>query len=381
MAALGSCARMSLMTESTPELKCTPLHPTHVALGARIAPFAGWEMPVQYAGILDEARAVRSGVGIFDVSHMGRIEISGVEAAIFLDRIVSFSVASLRVGRAKYVIVCNQAGGIIDDCILYRLGEERFLLVPNAANTSVVLDWLSQWRPQARQVRIEDVTSSLAMLAHQGPGAREILQGLTKQLDLSNLRPFGVAEATVVDARAIVSRTGYTGEDGFEIILPSDRAADVWEFLTSRGAIPCGLGARDVLRLEAGLLLHGSDMDSSINPYEAGLSKFIDPDREEYVAGKVLRGIREEGPERVLMGFHMVGRGIARNGYAILSHSEQIGHVSSGSYSPTLDRAIGLGYVPSRRSAPGTRFQIDIRGRLVEAETTTLPFYSRRRSP
>ena len=369
------------MAESNRELKRTPLHSTHVALGARIVPFAGWEMPVQYAGILDEARAVRSGVGLFDVSHMGRIEISGTEAASLLDRIISFSVQSLWVGRAKYVIVCNQAGGIIDDCILYRLGEERFLLVPNATNTSVVLEWLSRWKPQASQVRVEDVTSSLAMLAHQGPGAQEALQDLTQQLDLSSLRPFSVAEAVVAGVPAIVARSGYTGENGFEIFVPHDNAAKLWQLLTTRGAIPCGLGARDVLRLEAGLLLHGSDIDTSVNPYEAGLGRFVDPDREDYVAGEVLRRIRDEGPERVLIGFNMVGRGIARHGYAILSRSQQIGYVSSGSYSPTLDRAIGLGYVPSRHSAPGTRFQIDIRGRLVEAETTTLPFYTRRRSP
>ena len=368
------------MTESNGELKRTPLHPAHVALGARIAPFAGWEMPVQYAGILDEARAVRSGVGLFDVSHMGRIEISGAEAASLLDRVFSSSIQSIRVGRAKYGVVCDQAGGIIDDCLLYRLGEQRFLLVPNASNTSVVLEWISQWKPRDGRVRIEDVTSSLAMLAHQGPGAREILQDLTQQFDLSSLKPFGVGEATVADAQAIVSRTGYTGEDGLEIIVPRETVGELWEFLTSRGAVPCGLGARDVLRLEAGLLLHGNDIDTSINPYEAGLGRFVDPDREDYVAAENLRRIRDEGTGRVLIGFHMVGRGIARHGYAILDGSQQIGHVSSGSYSPTLDRAIGLGYVPTRHSAPGTHFQIDIRGRLVEAQITTLPFYSRRRS-
>ena len=350
------------MTESTGELKRTPLHAAHVALGVRMAPFAGWEMPSSILASWMRREPSGPAPGLFDVSHMGRIDISGAEAASFLDRIVSFAVTSLRVGRAKYAIVCNQTGGIIDDCLLYRLGHQRFLLVPNAANTSVVLGWLSQWKLQAGQVRIQDVTSSLAMLAHQGPNAREMLQDLTKQLDLSTLKPFGVAEATVSDALTIVSRTGYTGEDGFEIILPNDAAHQVWEFLTDRGAAPCGLGARDVLRLEAGLLLHGSDIDTSINPYEAGLRRFVDPDREEYVAGEVLRRIRDEHPERVLIGFQMVGRGIARHGYAILNRSQQIGHVSSGSYSPTLDRAIGLGYVPSRHSAPGTRFQSTFEG-------------------
>ena len=360
-------------------LQHTPLLDTHVALGARMAPFSGWEMPIQYSGILDEARAVRSGAGIFDVSHMGRVEITGPGAAAFLDRLLSFDVPRLRLGRARYGVICNEEGGIIDDCITYRREPERFLLIPNAGNMAEVLEWLKRWAPSDGEVSVDDVTSKFAMIAHQGPRAEEMLNENT-DLDVASLRPFRAAETTVLGADSFVARTGYTGEDGFEIITPSDRATELWNRLIDRGATPCGLGARDVLRLEAGLLLHGNDMDTSSNPEEAGLGKFVDSDRDGYLAGPALRRIRADGPERTLVGFTMVGRGIARHGYPITDGSTSIGEVTSGSYSPTLDSNIGLGYVPIGHSAPGTRFQVHVRGRSVEAEVTALPFYSRRRT-
>ncbi len=253
------------------------------------------------------------------------------------------------------------------------------MLVPNASNTSTVLEWLSGWERQDDEASIEDLTSRLAMIALQGPAAAHVLGGLT-ELDLAGLRAFRATETAVSGVDAILARTGYTGEEGFELIIASEGAPAVWKLLIEAGAAPCGLGARDVLRLEAGLLLHGNDMDTSINPYEAGLERFVDPDRDEYVAGEALRRIRDTGPSRALVGFHVIGRGIARHAYPIIQGAKQIGEVSSGSYSPTLDRNIGLGYVPTSHSALGARFHVDVRGRLVEAEVTTLPFYSRKRA-
>ena len=362
------------------DLKRTPLFDTHLSLGARMVPFGGWEMPIQYGSILDEARAVRSKAGLFDVSHMGRVDIQGPEAASFLDRILSVDVPGLRIGRARYNVICNELGGIIDDCIVYRRGEDRFLLIPNAGNTDAVLEWLSRWTPDRQQVRIENVTASFAMIAHQGPQAAAMLEDLTPA-DLPAIRTFAAIETQVVGAAVLLARTGYTGEDGFELILPQESSPMVWQALMDRGAVPCSLGARDVLRLEAGLLLHGEDMDSSVNPYEAGLDRFVAPEREGYIPGEALRRIRDQGVTRRLVGFHMLGRGIARHGYTIGDGSKEIGRVTSGGHSRTLDRAIGMGYVPTDRAAPGSRLQVDIRGRSVEAEVTTLPFYSRRASP
>ena len=360
-----------------PALRHTPLYDVHADLGARFVPFAGWEMPVQYGSILDESRAVRNGVGLFDVSHMGRLEISGADAARLLSSTLSVSVYRLGVGRARYNVICDESGGIIDDCIVYRRGRERFLLVPNASNTDAVIEWLEKWTPDGSDVSMKNVTAEIAMIACQGPDAEDTLQRLTDfDLSLSNLRPFRGRSMTIRGAACYVGRTGYTGEDGFEIMPPSDDAPALWQALVELGAASCGLAARDVLRLEAGLLLHGNDMDTSINPYEAGLDRFVNPDRDEYVAGEALRKIRDEGVSRKMVGFSMVGRGIARHGYAVLHGQDRIGEVTSGGPSPTLDLNIGMGYVPTAYSEPGTRIDIEIRGRPVEARVTDLPFYA-----
>ena len=364
--------------ERPDNLKRTPLYETHLCLGGRMVPFGGWEMPIQYTSILDEARAVRARAGLFDVSHMGRVRIEGPVAATFLGRIFSSELSELPIGRARYGVLCTQEGGIIDDCIIYRREAQHFLLVPNASNTPEVLAWLSRWAPGKDEVQIDEVTPQYAMLALQGPHAADVLSDLTP-FELSTVRPFRAVEMVVAGVETFAARTGYTGEDGFELILPQARAPEVWMQLMEAGATPCGLGSRDVLRLEAGLLLHGNDMEVSTNPYEAGLSRFVDPDRVDYVAAEALRRIRDEGPRRVLVGFQMVGRGVARHEHPIMDGPNQIGHVTSGGYSPTLDTNIGLGYVPKGFSPPGTRFQVDIRGRLVEAEVATLPFYSRRK--
>ncbi len=361
-------------------LRQTPLYDIHVSLGGRMVPFAGWDMPVQYTSILDEARAVRTKAGIFDVSHMGRMLIRGPDAKALLNRVLSPDIPGLRIRRARYGLICNEEGGIIDDAIVYRLGRERYMLVPNASNADAVADWVERWRRPDDDVEIAVVTETLAMIAHQGPAAQMMLMTLTDH-DVSTLRLFRTVEIEVAGASAIVARTGYTGEDGFEIMVPSSDARRVWQSLCDAGATPCGLGSRDVLRLEAGLPLHGNDIDVSVNPFEAGLDRFVHLDREEYVARDVLLRIRDEGTARRLIGFSMVGRGIARQGQGLYAGGEQVGRVTSGSFSPTLDMAIGMGYVREDFSDLGAPLQVDIRGRMVDAEVEMLPFYAERQVP
>ncbi len=369
---------MEAMDSQKTLLKRTPLCETPVALGARLVAFAGWEMPLQYTSILDEARAVRANCGLFDVSHMGRILFTGEGAASFLNRILSADVLGLRVGRARYNLICNQDGGIIDDTVVYRLGEERFILVANASNTPSVLDWLARWAPGHSGLQFKEVTQEYSMIAFQGPQAVSIMDGLCP-FPASSLKPFGCAETQVAGREVFLSRTGYTGEDGFELILSKEDAPYVWSVLLNKGAKPNGLGARDTLRLEAGLLLHGTDMDASVNPFEAGLERFVQAEKEGYIAGEALKRIQKAGITRRLVGFKVAARNIPRHHYPILDGNMEIGRVTSGGYSPTLDKSIGLGYVPVGYSAPGSRFQIDIRGRAVEAQVVPLPFYSRQR--
>ena len=344
-----------------------------------MVPFGGWDMPVQYSGILKEARAVRGAAGIFDVSHMGRLIIEGPGAATFLDRVLSVNVLKLRIGRARYGVICDETGGIIDDCIVYRLGEDRYRLVPNAANTASVLAWLERWAPDRSQATIEEVTDDVSMVALQGPLAIEMLAPMVS-MNLPEMRMFAIADTSIEGVAATIARTGYTGEDGVEFFCPAASVVAIWEALVERGAVPCGLGARDVLRLEAGLLLHGNDMDTTVNPYEAGLGRFVSADRENYVAGPALRRIRDEGPSRRLVAINVVGRRVIRSGHPIFAPAQgtqEVGRVTSGSYSPTLDRNIGLGYVPAALAAEGTRLTVDVRGNEVEVEVTSLPFYSR----
>lgn len=360
-------------------LRRTPLYEKHVLLGAKMVPFSGWEMPIQYTGIIDEVSAIRRESGLFDVSHMGRVDISGSKASKFLDSLLSFDVMNLPIGRARYGVLCDQNGGIIDDTILYRQGDESFRIVPNAGNADVVMAWLLRWIPLGEEIHIEVVSSKLAMIALQGPKAVDILQSITEN-DLRKVRPFRIVDTRVDGIETTLARTGYTGEDGFELMIPVEYAVKIWTSLMELGSVPCGLGARDVLRLEAGLLLHGNDMDTSVNPYEAGLDRFVNHDREGYVARESLRKILDVGPPRRLVGFTMIGRGIGRQGHLITDGLNVIGEVTSGTHSPTLDSNIGLGYVPSAFTKEGTRFFVDVRGRIVEAEVTRVPFYRRSRS-
>ena len=348
-------------------------------MGARMVPFSGWDMPVQYATILEEVDAVREHTGIFDVSHMGRLFINGPGAGVFVSRVFSTDVSKLRRGRAKYGVTCNEEGGIIDDNIVYRLGQERYLYVPNAGNRDAVATWLRKWAPTDGSVEIEDAADRLAMIAIQGPSAKSTFAKIAGR-SLDKIRPFRIAPVDIEGESVLTARTGYTGEDGYEIMPSADSVVSVWNSLVEAGAVPCGLASRDLLRLEAAFLLHGNDMDTSINPYEAGLDRFVDADRDDYIPGEALRRIRDAGTSRKLVGFEMVGRGIARHGYDITDGEKKIGEVSSGSVSFTLDKNIGLGYVPTDFSALRTPLWIQIRRRSIEAVVTSLPFYSRRAS-
>jgi aminomethyltransferase len=281
-------------------------------------------------------------------------------------------------GRARYSLACNEAGGIIDDVIYYRLGQDEYLLVCNAANRQHVVPWLQRWSQERfPEVSIQDETEETAMIAFQGPLTTQALDSLTRDRP-SDLRPFGWMYCQLSGAKALVGRTGYTGEDGFELIVPADEAPALWKTLMAQGATPCGLGARDVLRLESGLMLHGNDIDTTTTPLEAGLGRFVRQDKE-FVGAEALRRQKQEGIARSMVGFVLLGQGIARHGYPILADGQQVGQVTSGTYSPTLDKSIGLGYVSVRHSAPGSRLVIDLRGRGVDAQVVQLPFYSRKR--
>ena len=359
-------------------LKRTPLFESHLDSGGKVIDFAGWEMPVQYSGILSEVREVREGSGMFDVSHMGRLELSGQGAELLLNSVLSVDVSSINVGRAKYNVICDDKGGIIDDCIVYRQ-VDQYLLIPNASNRESVIDWLNAHICDSLEVEINDISTSTVMVAVQGPLSGAILAKHTST-DLTKLRPFSAVDTEVFGVEVFIARTGYTGEDGFEIIASSDYGPLIWKTLEDSGVIPCGLGARDVLRLEAGLLLHGNDMDRSVNPYEAGLDYFVNNNRSEYVARDSLASIREKGIERKIVGLAIEGRSVARHGCFIFHDGEKIGEISSGSPSPTLNQNIGMGYIPVNLSEPDTRLGVDIRGKMTQATVVELPFYKRVRS-
>lgn len=362
------------------ELKLTPLHQSHLQYNARMTPFGGWDMPVQYQhGILHEVEQVRNNAGIFDVSHMGRFEFSQHGAGEFLDTVLSVQASALRHGQAKYHMICDEKGGIIDDAIVYNLMPERFLLVVNAGNADRDREWLLAEMKQYNQkhgydIQFTDISRHIAMIALQGPKAVQVMD-LISDGKASKIRRFRAGEVTILNKRILVARTGYTGEDGFEIMFDAQDSHQIWKLMIDSGAAPCGLGARDVLRLEAGMLLHGSDMTVENNPYEAGLGWTVAPDRAEYIAGQALRAIRDQGVEKRMIGFIVRGRGIARQGYSLIHEDERVGSVTSGSFSPTLNAAIGIGYVQTQVADANTKIAVEIRGKTVDAEIVGLPFY------
>lgn len=364
---------------TTSELLHTPLYDAHVALGARIVDFAGWAMPVQYASILDEHRAVRTAAGMFDVSHMGRIDITGTGALPFLQWTIASDVEKLEPGHGLYSVVCNDDGGILDDVILYQLATEHYYLVCNAANRAAVLDALTRYQTKFDGVQFVDVTAATGMIALQGPEAAHHLTELGGDGPrlAANLTSFDCAPGELAGVAALVARTGYTGEDGFEIMTAADAVRTLWARLVAQGVKPCGLGARDTLRLEAALPLHGHDIGPDTDPISAGLGWVVSLDKGPFVGYDKIARVKAEGPSRRLVCFEVTGRGIPRAGYALAKDGQQVGTTTSGSVAPTLQKNIGMGYVPASLAAVGAVLDVDIRGTPTPVRIVRRPFYRR----
>ena len=348
-----------------------------------MVPFAGWEMPVEYSGISNEHLAVRSRAGIFDVSHMGEIEIAGKDALAAVQRISSNDASKLSVGQAHYAGLLTPDGTFVDDMLVYRMAPNHFMLVVNASNAARDFAWISEQIKPAGDAACVDSSSRYALIAVQGPAAREIVQPLTG-LDLADLKYYWFGHGEVANARAIVSRTGYTGEDGYEIFVPPAMADRVWQAVTESGRaadlIPCGLGARDTLRLEAAMRLYGNDIDESTTVLEADLGWTVGWKKDAFIGKDALTAQKARGVERKLVGFEMVDRGIARHGYPVVSGDRRVGVVTSGTQTPFLKKAIGMAYVPIDMSAIGTELTIDVRGRASLARVVPMPFYKRNRT-
>lgn len=364
-------------------LKRTPLYERHVALGARLIDFGGWEMPVQYSGLVAEHHAVRTSAGLFDISHMGRFSISGRDSQKFLQYVVTCDVSALGVGQATYGLLCNMEGGIIDDIFIYRLPSE-YLIVVNAANLDKDWRWL-QTRSTGFDVDLEDLSARWAMFAMQGPQAETLVCAADSMRDsgLESLPFHEIALFSFFGVNGMIARTGYTGEDGFELFCDANHAPKVWDALLALGSpgsmLPCGLGARDSLRFEACLALYGNEISEAVTPYEARLGWTVKLDKGDFVGREALQAVKDQGVRRRLVGFEMTERGIARAGYALHSLDGQpIGHVTTGMPSPTLQQNIGMGYLPTELSKPGNEFNVIIREKPVRARVVKMPFYQPR---
>lgn len=360
-------------------LKRTPLHDVHVALGAKMVPFAGFEMPVTYpAGISAEHRAVREQVGVFDVSHMGEFEVTGPDRNAFVQRVTCNDVAALQTGQAQYSGILTDRGTFVDDCLVYRF-DDKVMLVVNASNIAKDWDHIVAQKGGAN-IRLRDISDETALLAVQGPGAEALLVGLTA-LPVADLPYYHFTTGTVAGAQCFVSRTGYTGEDGFELYCRTHDAVPLWEAVTDSGkAEPCGLGARDTLRLEAGLPLYGNDIDDTTTPLEAGLNFIVKLDKAAPFTGQAaLKRQKLEGVTRRLVGFRVSEpKAVARHGYPVSLDGRAVDIVRSGTVTPTVNAAIGTTYLPRQAAKAGTRIEIDVRGRRVGAEAAKLPFVPHR---
>ena len=342
--------------------------------------FGGWDMPVEYSGISAEHAAVRTAAGLFDVSHMGQIEIAGKDALAAVQHISSNDASKLQVNQAHYSALTTPEGTFVDDILVYRMGPSHFLLVVNAGNIQKDHDWIAKKALQAGSVAVVNSSDRYALIAIQGPAARGILQQLTA-LDLSAIKYYWFAHGEIAGLRGTVSRTGYTGEDGFEIFVPPAMAPRLWQALLEAGKagglVPCGLGARDTLRLEAAMRLYGNDMDETVSVLEADLGWIVGWSKESFIGREALHRQKAEGVTRRLVGIEMVDRAIARHGHQVLHEGTVVGHVSSGTQTPFLKKAIGLAYVPIALTAPGTQIEVDVRGRRAKAVVVPLPFYKR----
>ncbi len=364
-----------------PAPRRTPLHEAHVDAGARLVDFAGWEMPVQYKGLIDEHRAVRAAAGLFDCSHMGEFAIGGPGALAFVQGFTPNDVSKLALGRIHYSALLTREGTFIDDLLVYRMGEEEFMLVVNASNIDGDYAWIAAL-PRPAGVTLENRSDDFALIALQGPRASAILQPLTAT-PLAPIKYYGLAHGEVDGRKAIISRTGYTGEDGFEIFVDPQDALGLWRALLAAGEpdglVPAGLGARDTLRLEAGMALYGHEIDRTTTPWDARLDWTVKLEKGDFVGRDALVAARARGESRHLVGFEVESRGIARQGCAVLRDGQRIGEVTSGTWSPTFEKALGMAYVPVAMATVGTALEIDVRGKALAARVVSLPFYKRSR--
>jgi aminomethyltransferase len=356
-------------------LKKTPLNQVEHELGGKMVDFGGWELPVQYSGIIEEHEAVRNHVGIFDVSHMGEVMVEGPDALKLLQSATCNDVSKLEDFRAQYNGLLYPSGGFVDDILIYQMGPQSYFVVVNASNSDKDFEWLEK-AAQGMDVAVRNRSNDYAQLAIQGPEAERLLQPMSS-VDLATIKYYRFLLGRIDGVEAIISRTGYTGEDGFEIYVAPEEAPRLMKKIVEAGAKPCGLGARDTLRLEAKMALYGNDIDDTTTPLEADLAWIVKLEKGDFAGHDVLAEQKKEGPPRKLVGFEMIDRGIARHGYPIIDGGQQIGVVTSGSHSPTLKKAIGLAYLPQGKSAPGSELTILIRGKEVRARVVPTPFYKR----
>jgi glycine cleavage system T protein (aminomethyltransferase) len=366
-------------------MKHTPLIEQHRVHGAKLVDFAGWEMPIQYASVVDEYQTVRTRAGLFDVSHMGRITVSGSGSCAFLQRITTNDVAKLGVNQAHYSMVCNEHGGIKDDIFVYHITESDYLLCVNASNREKILGWIKEKRQTGDECQIEDRTMSLAQLAIQGPASRDILLAVGAG-QVAGLRLHHACESQLAGITCFVARTGYSGELGYELNVPAEKAADLWRQLLAagepKGLKPAGLGARDLLRLEMGYLLYGNDIGEETTPLEAGADWTVNFQKGDFFGSHALKAQAQTGPTRRFVAFELLEKAVPRHGFTILdpSSSQPIGEVTSGNFSPLLQKGIGLGYVPSSFATPRTDIAIEIRGKVLPAAIVNPPFYRKPKS-
>jgi aminomethyltransferase len=373
------------LTATAPQLKQTPLNAVHRQMGGRMVDFGGWDMPVQYpAGTIEEHLRTRTHAGLFDVSHMGEIDVKGPHAIAFVNRLTSNDVTKLVDGQAQYSALTTPQGTVIDDLLVYRLAAEHLLLVVNASTTEKDWEWIRSHKA-GESIDLNNVSADYCQLALQGPDAQSILQKLT-DLPLSEIKYYHFTHGSVDGVAGIVSRTGYTGEDGFEVYAPADRAEQLWNKIldvgqtgTPTGVLPCGLAARNTLRLEAGMALYGNDIDDTTTLLEANLGWICKLDKGDFTGRESLVRQKEEGVKRKLAGFEVTDRGIARDHQEVLVNGQRVGHVTSGSPAPFLKKNIGLAYVPVEYASAGQEIQVDVRGRLVGAQIVKTPFYKRQK--
>ncbi len=355
-------------------MKRTPLYDVHVKLGAKMVPFGGWEMPVYYSGIIAEHKAVRTAAGLFDIGHMGAVKVSGDNALPYLQKLLSNDVSKLDVGSSQYSIILNNSGGVIDDIFVYRL-PDHYMLIINASNTDKDIEWMKKNITEG--VDLIDLKDKMTLIALQGPKAQELLQKLT-EIDLKTIGHHQIIASRVSHLPSLISRTGYTGEDGFELFVDQSKVGSIWNEMIALGALPCGLGARDTLRLESGMPLYGHEYNEGLTPLKAGFSFAVKLDKGEFIGRDELIKHKEEGFSKKLVGIKVKEKAIPRQGFKIFDKGKVVGYVTSGTMSPTLNIPIAMGYVRTANAVVGETVEIEIREKMIKAEIVKLPFYKKK---